>query len=224
MISFEKVVKSYPGKRGRKLVLQNLSHQFPRGKHTAIIGRNGAGKSTLMRLLSGAELPDSGRVVRKGSVSWPLGFRGGLHGSLTGRENVAFISRIYGEDAREMLDYVEDFADIGKAMDDETKGYSSGMRARVAFGISMAINFDYYLIDEVIAVGDRAFQNKCKRVLADRLQSSTVLLVSHSNVLMRDFCQHGVVLEQGKLHSFTGIDEAIDYYENVVTAPEEQSA
>jgi capsular polysaccharide transport system ATP-binding protein len=213
MISFRNVSKSYPSSEGRRPVLTGVTHDFPRGKHTALLGKNGAGKSTMMRLLSGSERPDYGQVERHATVSWPLGFKGGLHGSLTGRENVSFISRIYGQDHLEMMDFVEDFAGLGKYIDEETKTYSSGMKARLSFGISMAVKFDYYLIDEVIAVGDTAFKRKCKKFLSERLESATVILVSHSSSLMKDFCEHGVVLEDGTLKDFPTLDDAIAYYE-----------
>lgn len=214
MIAFEDVTKSYPARMGRKIVLDDISHRFEPGFNTALIGSNGAGKSTMMRILSGAELPDSGTVTRHGTVSWPLGFAGGLHPSMSGRENVAFISRIYGQDFAEMLDFVEDFADIGPNMQNQTRTYSSGMKARVSFGISMAIKFSFYLIDEVIAVGDASFKRKCKRVLNERLKDSTVILISHSNSLMRDFCDYGVVLSDGKLTNQGKLEDAIAAHED----------
>ena len=218
MIRLVDVSKSYPAKGGRKQVLDQVSITFPPGRNTAIIGPNGAGKSTLMRLMSGAELPDRGRVERAATVSWPLGFAGGLHGVLTGRENISFISRIYGRDYREMIDFVEDFADIGRAMNEQVKTYSSGMRARVAFGISMAIAFDYYLIDEVIAVGDASFKAKCRKVLNEQLTNSTVVLVSHSVALMREFAVRGCVLEDRRLIEFNDVSDAIDHYEARIAA------
>ena len=213
MIELIDVVKSYPSKGGRKFVLDGVNKRFAPGRNTAIVGPNGAGKSTLMRILSGAELPDAGVVTRGANVSWPLGFSGGLHGALTGRENVAFIARIYGRDYEETIDYVSDFADIGRNMDNPVRTYSSGMRARVAFGMSMAIRFDYYLIDEVIAVGDAAFKNKCKRVLQSKMERATVIMISHAPGMMREFCEHGCVLEDGRLLDFAGIDDALAYYD-----------
>ncbi|MDQ6437594.1 ABC transporter ATP-binding protein [Mesorhizobium sp. LHD-90] len=195
-------------------MIKDITTDFLPGKNIAIMGSNGAGKSTLMRLLSGAEMPDSGTVERSSRVSWPLGFNGGLHGSLTGRENLAFVSRIYGRNYSELLDFVEDFAEIGDAIKQPVKTYSSGMRARLAFGISMSIQFDYYLIDEVIAVGDPSFKRKSKLVLEERLKNATVLLISHSASIMKEFCQHGVVLENGRLLEFSSLNRAIKYYES----------
>ena len=218
MIRFVNVSKSYPSKGGRKLVLDHVSMGFPPGQNTAIIGPNGAGKSTLIRLMSGAELPDRGRVERAATVSWPLGFAGGLHGSLSGYENVSFIARIYGRDYADMIDFVEDFAEIGVAMRNPVKTYSSGMKARVAFGISMAIAFDYYLIDEVIAVGDASFKAKCRKVLREQLTNSTVVLVSHAPALMREFCTRGCVLENGRLLEFDDVEDAVTHYEASIAA------
>lgn len=213
MIEFKNVAKWYPRKGGRQTVLKNINAIFPSGKNTAIMGRNGAGKSTMLRLFSGAELPDRGSIFRDATVSWPLGFSGGLHGSLSGRENVAFIARVYGRGFREVLDYVEEFADIGRAINEPVKTYSSGMRARLAFGMSMAIEFDYYLIDEVIAVGDPSFREKSKRVLQERLSETTVILVSHSVGMMKEFCDHGAVILDGEYVDCDDIDDAIALYQ-----------
>lgn len=212
MLRMVDVSKFYPAKGGRKHVLDRISMNFPPGESTAIIGANGAGKSTVMRLMSGAELPDTGRVERAASVSWPLGFAGGLHGVLSGRENIAFISRIYDRDYREMIDFVEDFAEIGPAINNEVKTYSSGMRARLAFGISMAIAFDYYLIDEVIAVGDASFRAKCQRVLNEQLSNATVILTTHSPIMMREYCTRACVLQDKRLVYFDKVEEAYQYY------------
>ncbi|MBB3149755.1 capsular polysaccharide transport system ATP-binding protein [Phyllobacterium trifolii] len=213
MIVFNKVSKSYPYNGGRKSILNNFSGTFPQGVNTGILGKNGAGKSTLIRLFSGGEPPDSGSISRQGSVSWPLGFSGGFHGSLSARENVLFISRIYRRDPREVFDFVEDFAQLGKYIDMPIQSYSSGMKARLAFGVSMAIDFDYYLIDEVIAVGDSAFKRKCRIMLGDRRKRSTVILISHSNNLLKEFCDVGGVLHNGQLEFFSTVDEAIQTHE-----------
>ncbi len=215
MIRLLDVAKSYPSSDGRKTVLTNVNIDFPPGRNTGIVGPNGAGKSTLLRLLSGAEMPDRGTIERDATVSWPLGFAGGLHSSLTGRENVAFVSRIYGRNFREMFDFVEDFADIGANINNPVRSYSQGMKARVAFGMSMAIRFDYYLIDEVLAVGDAAFKNKCKAVLLDRLQESTIILVSHAPGLMREFCDYGCVLHDRQLVNFENVNDAVAFHESV---------
>ena len=213
MIRLENVEKSYPTKHGRKVILRNFSGVFEDQQNVGILGHNGAGKSTLFRMLSGAEPPDRGRITRKGKVSWPLGFSGGFHGSLTGRENLRFICQIYGARYKDVVEFVEDFAAIGRFMDMPVRSYSSGMKARLAFGASMALNFDYYLIDEVVAVGDASFKKKSKAVLAERLKSSSVLLVSHSSQLLKEFCQVGGVLHNGDLIFYPTIDDAIAVHE-----------
>ena len=213
MIRLENVQKAYPTKSGKKVILRNFSGVFEDQQNVGILGHNGAGKSTLFRMLSGAEPPDRGRITRTGKVSWPLGFSGGFHGSLSGRENLRFICQIYGVKYRDVVEFVEDFASIGRFMDMPVRSYSSGMKARLAFGASMALNFDYYLIDEVVAVGDAAFKKKSKTVLNDRLKSSSVLLVSHSSQLLKEFCDVGGVLHDGNLIFYETIDEAIAMHE-----------
>lgn len=213
MIRLENVQKAYPTKSGKKVILRNFSGIFEDQQNVGILGHNGAGKSTLFRMLSGAEPPDHGRITRTGKVSWPLGFSGGFHGSLSGRENLRFICQIYGVKYRDVVEFVEDFAAIGRFMDMPVRSYSSGMKARLAFGASMALNFDYYLIDEVVAVGDAAFKKKSKAVLNDRLKSSSVLLVSHSSQLLKEFCDVGGVLHDGNLIFYDTIDEAIAVHE-----------
>jgi capsular polysaccharide transport system ATP-binding protein len=221
MIHLEDVTKAYPSKFGRHTVLNGISVDFPPGVNTAIMGPNGAGKSTLMRLLSGAEMPDTGRIICNAAVSWPLGFKGGLHGSLSGKENVAFIARIYRRDYQQMLKYVEDFAEIGRFINEPIKNYSSGMKAKLSFGVSLAIQFDYYLIDEVMSVGDPKFRRKSKAALLERLNNATVILISHSASLMKEYCVRGLVLEGGRLIEYSNIDEAIAHYENMGSAGDE---
>lgn len=214
MIEFREVSKFYPTKGGRKTVLNNITCTFKEGEDIGVLGRNGAGKSTLFRLISGSEVCDRGAILRKASVSWPLGFAGGFHGSLTGRENVRFVTRIYGQDPKLIFNFVDEFSDLGKYMDMPVRSYSSGMKARLAFGLSMAINFDFYLIDEVIAVGDSSFKKKCQDTLLQKRKNSTIILISHSNSLLKDFCKVGAVLNDGHLNFFDTIDEAIDVHES----------
>ena len=213
MIVFDRVTKSYPLKGGERLtVLDDFSGTLPRGLNVGILGRNGAGKSTMMRLIAGSDAPTRGTVYRQGRISWPLGFSGGINPQITGRQNLAFIARLYRTDYDEVVRFVEDFAQIGRFMDEPVETYSSGMRARLSFGVSMAIDFDYYLIDEVIGVGDSAFRKRCKAVLAERRARATVLLVSHSSKLLKDFCDIGGVLSDGRLTFYDAIDEAIDVH------------
>ena len=214
MIVFDEVTKVYPTRDGGEVtILEDFSCAMPRGRNIGILGRNGAGKSTMMRLIAGSERPTSGQVYREGKVSWPLGFSGGFNGQLTGRQNLRFIARLYRADYEEIVDFVEDFAAIGKFMDEPLRNYSSGMKARLTFGTSMAIPFDYYLIDEVIGVGDKAFRERCAEVLAERRRAATVLLVSHSSALLRQFCDIGGVLADGTVTFFNTLEEAIEAHD-----------
>lgn len=214
MISFQNVFKYYPSKSGKRTVLNDINFTINQGDDTAILGRNGAGKSTLFRLISGTEGCDQGKIIRSGSISWPLGFSGGFHGSLSGRENIRFVSRIYGQDAKKIFSFVDEFSELGSFIDMPVKSYSSGMKARLAFGLSMAINFDFYLIDEVIAVGDSAFKRKCKEVLDKKRKSSTVILISHSTSMLSQFCKKGAVLDGGNLVFYDVLEDAINVHEN----------
>ncbi|MFD1328763.1 ABC transporter ATP-binding protein [Mycoplana ramosa] len=214
MIVFDNVSKIFKSPRGgRKVILENFSAAFRPGLNIGILGRNGAGKSTLMNLISGIDTPTSGRIYREGKISWPLGFKGGVHGRLTGAQNTRFIADIYGKDRNEVLEFVKDFSELGAYLDMPVRTYSAGMRARLTFGICMAIDFEYYLIDEVIAVGDTNFKKKSKRVFDERRENATLLLVSHSSALLRAFCHVGGVMKDGNITFYDDIEEAIDVHE-----------
>jgi capsular polysaccharide transport system ATP-binding protein len=218
MIELKNIVKLYPTIDGANLVLDNINVRLPENRSLGIFGRNGAGKSTLLRIIGGAELPDSGRVVRKGKVSWPIGFSGGFSPSLTGEENCRFIARVYDQDLDEVVDYARDFADIGSYFYMPVRTYSSGMRARLAFGVSMAIDFDVYLVDEVTAVGDAAFKRKCSRAFQERRERSTLIMVSHSVQTLAEYCNLGAVLDCGKMDIYDSVAEAAEVYEKVSQA------
>jgi len=213
MIELCGVTKAYPTPSGQHVVLDRISATFPEGVSVGILGRNGAGKSTMLRILGGAEQPDSGKVVRSGRVSWPIGFAGGFNGSLTGEENCRFAARIYGADLDEVIEYSQDFAEIGEYFRMPVRTYSSGMRARLAFGLSMAIDFDTYLVDEVTAVGDSSFQAKCKRAFAERRERSSVIIVSHQLSTIRAYADRVALINRGRLHFFDNIDKAAKAYE-----------
>lgn len=214
MIVFDNVTKVFKSPRGgKKVVLENFSATFRPGMNVGILGRNGAGKSTLMKLISGIDTPTSGRIYREGKISWPLGFGGGVHNRLSGAQNTRFIADIYGKDREEVLDFVKDFSELGSYLDMPVRTYSAGMRARLAFGICMAIDFEYYLIDEVIAVGDTNFKMKSKRVFDERRENATLLLVSHSSGLLRSFCHVGGVIKDGRITFYDDINEAIEVHE-----------
>lgn len=213
MIRLERVSKAYRTKNGLRRILTDMSVEFPRHKSVGILGKNGAGKSTLLRLLGGIEAPDSGRVLRLGNISWPLGFGGGFHGSLTGYENLRFACRIYGADIRKVSRFVERFSELGDYMRMPVNTYSSGMKARLAFGLSMAIDFECYLVDEITAVGDVSFQKKCRLLFRERRSRSILIMVSHNPGTIRQHCDIGAVLHQGKLHFYQNLKDAIKFYE-----------
>lgn len=216
MIVFDNVSKVFKNPRGggRKVVLDNFTATFRPGLNIGILGRNGAGKSTLMNLISGIDTPTGGRIYREGKISWPLGFKGGVHGRLTGAQNTRFLADIYGKDRQEVLEFVKDFSELGSYLDMPVRTYSAGMRARLAFGICMAIEFEYYLIDEVIAVGDTTFKKKSKKVFDERREHATLLLVSHSSSLLRAFCHIGGVMKDGKITFYDDIEDAIAVHED----------
>jgi capsular polysaccharide transport system ATP-binding protein len=212
VIELHNVSKAYRLKGIRKQVLDRVSLRFPADRNVAIMGPNGSGKSTLMRLLAGAEQPDEGQVVRNVSVSWPLGFAGGFNGSMTGIENIRFIARVYGADSEAVIERVTDFAELGQSLRLPVKTYSSGMKARLAFGMSMAIDFQCYLIDEVIAVGDENFKRKSQAMFRGKLNQSRIVMVSHSAAQIREYCQGGFLLSGGSVRYFEQVDELITAY------------
>lgn len=213
MIELIGLSKYYPTSHGIHHVLRDVSLTIPTDQSIGILGRNGAGKSTLLRLIAGIESPDSGEVVRHARLSWPIGLAGGFHGALTGEENLRFVSRIYDADPAEVSQKVRAFADLGEYFDMPLRTYSNGMRARLAFGLSMAIDFDVYLIDEIIAVGDKPFQEKCRAVFNARRDHSSVIIVSHNMNTIRQFAKRCAVLKDGSLMLFDTVDEAVRLYQ-----------
>nr|WP_246534567.1 ABC transporter ATP-binding protein [Aliiroseovarius lamellibrachiae] len=193
----------------RTIVADSINAVFPSGKTVALLGRNGAGKSSLLRMIAGTVWPSSGEIKITGSMSWPVGFAGSFHGDLTGSQNASFIARIYGVDTQELREYVQDFAELGQHFHLPVRSYSSGMRSRLAFGISMGIQFDTYLVDEVTSVGDAAFRRKSREVLVDRMKSSGAIMVSHDMGIIQDVCDHAAILEKGKMIYFEDVKAAI---------------
>jgi len=215
MITLSGITKRFKVRRGTNTVLDNLSYAFQPGTNVGILGRNGAGKSVLLRIIGGAELPDRGSVTRQGRISWPIGFAGGFNGSLNGRENLRFACRIYGADIKQVTSFVEDFTELREYMEMPVKTYSSGMRAKLAFGMSMALDFDFYLIDEVMAVGDAGFRNKCAGVFNERKDRATLIVVSHNINTIKKLCDVVAILHQGRLRSFENMDEAFNNYREI---------
>ena len=216
MIMLDGVTKSYRTRDGRKTVLDNVSATFEAGHNYGILGPNGAGKSTLIRVVAGSEPPDRGSVRRYAHVSFPLGFGGTFHGALSGRENVAFIARIYGAEVRTLTEYVETFSELGEYFDMPVNTYSAGMRARLAFAVCLAIDFDVYLIDEVTEIGDQRFRRKCAKAFRERILRSDIILVTHNPHTIRQYCDRGAVLADGELTLYDDIGAALQRYHRVL--------
>jgi capsular polysaccharide transport system ATP-binding protein len=215
MIRLQQITKRYQTRSGVHCVLNGVDLQLNRGDKLGILGRNGAGKSTLIRIISGAELPNSGSVTRTMSVSWPLAFGGAFQGSLTGIDNIRFICRIYDAPFRNVLGFVRDFAELDKFLREPIKTYSSGMRARLAFAISMAIEFDCFLIDEVISVGDARFHEKCQHELFEKRSDRAMIIVSHEPHNIREHCNRACILEAGRLQPYEDVELAFAEYRRI---------
>ena len=212
MIRFDGVSKAYHERKFKKQVFSNLNFTVEKGVSIGICGANGAGKSTLMRLIAGVEQPSSGHIFRGMSTSWPIGYANCFQSSLTGADNARFISRIYNRDEQQLLDFVDDFAQLGSYLRQPVSTYSSGMAARLAFGISLAIDFECYLVDEVTAAGDERFRARSESELLARRDSSTLLMTSHDTGTLRAYCKRGAVLYGGALAMYDTIEEACEVH------------
>jgi capsular polysaccharide transport system ATP-binding protein len=212
MIELRDLCMSYYSDGYRQVIADNINAVFPKGKSVALLGRNGAGKSSLLKIIAGTMEPDSGEVLSDGTISWPVGFAGSFHPELTGAQNIRFIARVYGVDTEELVDFVDDFAELGPHYHMPVRSYSSGMRARLAFGMSMGIDFDTYLVDETMATGDAAFRAKSTRYFRDRLANRGAIVVSHGVKILMDICDAGAVLEGGKLWYYPSIRDAIAHH------------
>jgi capsular polysaccharide transport system ATP-binding protein len=221
MIEIKNLTKSYPNRNGRKYVFRDLNLKLPDGAGIGLIGRNGAGKSTLLKLLGGIEAPDSGEVITTQSISWPIGLAGGFQGTLSARDNAKFICRIFGargEQMREKVAFIEQFADIGDYFDLPVRTYSPGMRSRVTFGCSMAFDFDYYLIDEVMAVGDPIFRTNAARIFRQKLEKSGAILVSNNHKDIKDMCSAVIFLHDGEAKVYEDVDEGLAAFQAMAKA------
>jgi len=228
MIELQHLTKSYRLTSGeRHYVFRDLNFRFPDGTNIGLIGRNGASKSTLLRMIGGIDQPDHGRVVTDQLISWPVGLSGGLQGSLTGRDSVKFVCRVYGAPREEMLEkirLVQDFAEIGEYFDQPVKTYSSGMRARLNFGLSWAFDFDYYLMDEIGAVGDARFKQKSRELMEERISRSNIILVSHAMPEIARLCNVVVLVNNGQAILYEDVDEGIRAYQETAGAPQPHRA
>ncbi|MBU3618793.1 ABC transporter ATP-binding protein [Polynucleobacter sp. JS-Fieb-80-E5] len=211
MLQIERLTKSYPIKGGTLRVLNDINLNIEPGEKVAILGRNGAGKSTLIRIIGDLETPDSGNITRGMSISWPLGYSGGMQGSLTGYDNIAFLCRVYGVDQSPVADYVRSFTELGRFLKEPVKTYSAGMKGRLNFALSMAFDFDCLLIDEGLTAGDSRFADRCHQALEAK-KDCAILMVAHAQESIRQFCQKAYVLEAGSLLSFNSMDDAYHHY------------
>ena len=219
MILIDDVSKTYGTRFGQRTVLDHVNFKLERGRNVGILGRNGAGKSTLIRLLSGAERATSGRIHRHMSVSWPLAFTGAFQANLTGMDNLKFVCRVYGVDWKPLVPFVEEFTELGLYLREPVMHYSAGMTMRLAFALSMAIEFDCFLIDEGLSVGDARFGHRCHLELFEKRKDRAFILVSHDPNIVRAYCERACVLHEGRLHDFDTVDAAYEFYQAAPVPP-----
>jgi capsular polysaccharide transport system ATP-binding protein len=213
MIVLENLTKTFIMQGAHKTVMDRVNAVFPSGVAVGLLGRNGAGKSTLLKMIAGTSLPTSGRILSDGRISFPVGFSGSFHPDMTGAQNTRFVARIYGVDTAGLIDFVEDFAELGVHFHLPVRSYSSGMKSRLAFGVSMGLQFDTYLLDEVTAVGDASFRRKSRDMLMGRLRTAGAIFINHSTKAIKEICTAGAVLEAGELVYYDDVDEAIERHD-----------
>jgi len=216
MIELRNLHKTYHLNGHRKVIARDINFVFPKNETIALMGANGAGKSTMLQMIAGSVAADSGEIIPHGSVSWPVGFAGSFHGDLTGAQNVKFVARIYGVDTEEMCAFAREFSELGAHFELPVRSYSSGMKSRLAFAMSMAVQFDTYLIDEVTAVGDGSFQAKSEALLRERLKTSGAIFVSHSMGQLERMCTSGVVLQNGRFFYYARVAKAVEHYNHMM--------
>ena len=219
MIRLENVSKYYPTSQGKKYVFKNLTFSFPEKRNIGVLGLNGTGKSTLLRMIGGIDYPNSGTIEIQGSISWPLGLGGGVQGSLSGRDNARFVCRVYGdseEQIAEKLNFIQKFSELGDYFDLPVKTYSSGMKSRLQFAVSMAFDFDIYLMDEITAVGDAKFKEKSQNALKAKREFSNYIMVSHNaNELIQE-CDSLIVLDKNSVKLFDDVKDGMQYYKELI--------
>jgi capsular polysaccharide transport system ATP-binding protein len=217
MIRLENVTKYFETKSGKKYIMRDVTLDLPDG-NIGILGRNGAGKSTLMRMLGGIEFPNSGKIISDKTFSWPLGLGGGFVGNMSGKANVKFVCNLFGKSKKqtnEIIEFVYDFSELGNYFDMPIKTYSSGMKGRLGFGLSLAFDFDYMIIDETLSVGDARFRAKAKEALKKKIENCNVILVSHDMKTLQEMCQTGLLVNNGELTFYEDINEGIEIYSQI---------
>lgn len=222
MIRFVNVSKSFATPDGKKVILDRVNLTLPGKTSIGLLGRNGAGKSTLLKMIGGKTNPDSGEIQTTGSISWPVGFAGSFHRNLTGAQNTKFVARAYGVDTESLLHFTKEFSELGGHFHVAVRHYSSGMRARLAFAISIGIPFDTYLVDEVTAVGDASFKVKSRHYFQERMKHAGAIVVTHSVPQLRLFCTSGAVLHEGQLHYFEDLEDAIALHHDILGSQEDE--
>jgi capsular polysaccharide transport system ATP-binding protein len=216
VIRLRNLTKTYRLDGVAKTVIRQANLEIPAQTSVGLLGRNGAGKSTLLRLIAGTQVPTSGEIIIDGTVSWPVGFAGSFHADLTGAQNTRYVARIYGVDSNELVSFTEDFAELGPHFNLPLRSYSSGMISRLAFAVSMGISFDFYLVDEITAVGDAAFRKKSNDLFLSRMSSAGAIVVNHTMSVIRNLCTKAMVLDDGQLHWFDDVDEAIRFHNDLM--------
>ncbi|MEL7256571.1 MAG: ABC transporter ATP-binding protein [Pseudomonadota bacterium] len=219
MIVLEDLTKVFGFRGTQKVIADRINAVFPPKRAVALLGRNGAGKTSLLKMIAGTMDPSSGRIIATGRVSWPVGFAGSFHGDLTGAQNARFVARVYGVDTDELVAFVEDFAELGAHFHQPFRTYSAGMKSRLAFGVSMSVPFETYLVDEVTSVGDAAFREKSAAVFAERMKTAGAIMVSHGVGQLRALCNAGAVLEDGQLHYYDDVEDAIAHHQSNMATP-----
>ena len=215
ILSFDNVSKHYNSKHGKTTIMENVSFSIEKGVNFGVLGMNGAGKSTTLKMIAGSQLPSRGTIKRFAKFSWPLGFAGSFNGSLSGEENLRFACRVYDAPIKQTLEYVYDFTELGNKLKHPLKTYSSGMRQKLAYGLSMAIDFDVYLIDETLAVGDARFIKKCNLVFEQKAQKSSLILVSHNIGTIKQYSDKILLIHKGKAEIYDDVDHAISTYQEL---------
>ena len=214
MIEFHNVSKAFRNATASKVILRSFTGEFPYGRNIGLLGLNGAGKSTLLKMIAGSEYPDTGKLKRRVRISFPVGFLG-FKGTLSGRENCRFVSRVYGMNPKSVERFVEEFAELGQYFEMPLQTYSSGMKARLAYGLTMALDFDCYLLDEAFSVGDGLFRARADALWEAKTKNSNLIVVSHSVSTIRKYCDFGAVLSRGDLTLHDDLEEAIQRYESI---------